>query len=172
MTRFNARGTNVQPDSDDEEHFDRIENLLGRLRRQRSKRPRPLARVLEASAVNQPDLASAYIEKRRQGLFWKNRNHQAAFDSAKWIEDLARIIAEVPTNTARIGVHSFNVATAADEHMKSLIDGLPEEPQEDVQTLAYFISEVISASGLESTKMYPEITNKVIAELYNNKNLR
>jgi hypothetical protein len=172
MTRFNARGTNVQPDIDDEEHFDPIENLLGRLRRQRSKRPRPLARVLEASAVNQPALASAYIEKRRQGLWGKNRNDQAAFDSAKWIEDLARIIAEVPTNTARIGVHSFNVATAADERMKGQIDALPEELQEDAQTLAYYISEVIAATGLEATKMYPEIANKVIAELYNNKNLR
>jgi hypothetical protein len=128
--------------------------------------------VLEASAVNQPASASAYILRRRQGLFWKNRNDQTAFDSAKWIEDLARIIAEVPTNTARIGVHSFNVATAADEHMKSLIDALPEELQEDAQTLAYFISEVIAASGLESTKMYPEIANKVIGELYNNKTLR
>jgi hypothetical protein len=172
MSPFSSRGTNAQPDIDDEEHFDSIKDLLGRLRQQRSKRPRPLARVLEATAVNQPVPASAYIVRRRQGLLWKNRNDQAAFDTAKWIEDVARIIAEVPTNTARIGVHSFNVATAADERMKQLIDALPEELQEDAQTLAYFISEVISETGLESTKMYPEIANKVIAELSNNKNLR
>jgi hypothetical protein len=150
-------------------NFDFIEGLLGRLRRQRSKRSRPLSRVLEASAVNQPVPASAYIEKRRQGLWGKNRNDQTAFDSAKWIEDLARIIAEVPTNTARIGVHSFKVATTSDEYMKQLIDALPEELQEDAQTLAYFISEVISETGLESTKMYPEIANKVISKLYNDK---
>src|SRR5918992_466831 len=107
MASFSGNRTNVPPDIDDQ-----IEGLLGRLRRQRGKRPRPLARVLEASAVNQPASASAYIEKRRQGLWGKNRNDQAAFDTAKWIEDLARIIAEVPMNTARIGVHSFNVATA------------------------------------------------------------
>jgi hypothetical protein len=153
---------------DDEEQIDSIEGLLGRLRRQRGKRPRSLSRVLEASEVNQPVPASAYIEKRR-GLLGKNRNDQAAYDSAKWIEDLARIIAEIPTNTARIGVHSFKVSTAADEHMKWLIDALPEELQEDAQTLAYYISEVIGATGLEATKMYPEIANKVIAELYNNK---
>jgi hypothetical protein len=163
MNPFSSRGT------DDEEHFDPIEDLLGRLRRQRSKRPRPLARVLEATNVNQPVPASAYIERRRQGLLWKNRNDQAAFDAAKWIEDLARIIAEVPTNTARIGVHSFKVATTSDEYMKQLIDAIPEELQEDAQTLAYFISEVISETGLEATKMYPEIANKVIAKLYNGK---
>ena len=172
MVRFSGRGTTVPPDIDDEEQVDFIEGLLGRRRRQRSKRPRPLARVLEASAVNQPAPASAYIETRRQRWLGKNRNDQAAFDSAKWIEDLARIIAEVPTNTARIGVHSFNVATKSDEYMNEQIAVLPEEIQEDAQTLAYYISEVIAATGLEATKMYPEIANKVIAELYNNKNLR
>jgi hypothetical protein len=170
MVHFSGRGTNVPPDIDDAEGY--IDGLLERLRRQRSKRPRPLARVLENSAVHQPVPASAYIETRRQRWLGKNRNDQAAVDTAKWNEDLARIIAEVPTNTARIGVHSFNVATKSDEYMNEQIAALPEELQEDAQTLAWYISEVIHATGLESTKMYPEIANKVIAELYQDKGKR
>jgi hypothetical protein len=169
MTRFSNRGTNVAADIDDEEHCDPIEGLLGRLSRQRSKRPRPLAQALERSTTMQPMPASSYIETRRQGLWGKNRNDQATFDTAKWLEDLARIIAEVPTNTGKIGVQSFNVATRADEYMKGQIAALPAEIQEDAQTLAYYISEVIAATGLEATKMYPEIANKVIADLYNNR---
>jgi hypothetical protein len=169
MTRFSGIGTNVPPEIDDEEELDPIEALLRKLRRQKGRQHRPLARALERSAVTPPVSASAYIQTRRQGLWGKNRNDQATFDTAKWLEDLARIIAEVPTNTGKIGVHSFNVATRADEYMKGQIDALPEEIQEDAQTLAYYISEVIAATGLEATKMYPEIANKVIADLYNNR---
>jgi hypothetical protein len=169
MTRYSGYRTDVPPDYAEDEELNPVERLLGRNRRPKSKRPHPLARVLEQSSVTQPTPASSHIQRRR-GLLGTNRIDQAVYDAAKWNEDIAYTIAQVPVNTARIGVHSFTVATKADEYMLcEIVAGLPPELQEDAETLAYAISDIIAVAGKEATKMYPELANKVIAELYNNK---
>ena len=153
----------TQPSEDEE--LDPLTRLLNKLRGKPTSRQQALARTYEQSSLNRQPPQSPFIVRRRKGLWGINQQDQAAYDAAKWNEELAYLIARLTTNTAKIAAHNFDVSATADEQLQWRLEGMPEELREDAKALAYFLSEVVASESLESAKMYAELAHRKIAKL-------